>query len=92
MTTAFPPNHRIRVAPGYRLQWEEAQEGYVLLYPEGMIKLNPAASEILKRCDGSRTIEDIIADLKQHFPDAELAPDVLAFIEVARDKRWICAA
>jgi hypothetical protein len=39
-----------------------------LLYPEGLIKLNPAAGEILKRCDGLRTTEQIIADLDATFP------------------------
>jgi len=33
----------------FRLQWEEAQNSYVLLYPEGMVKLNQSAGEILKR-------------------------------------------
>ncbi|MFC6805110.1 pyrroloquinoline quinone biosynthesis peptide chaperone PqqD [Methylophaga thalassica] len=37
------------LALGYRFQWEPAQDCYVLLYPEGMVKLNPAAGEILKR-------------------------------------------
>ena len=40
----------------YRLQWEEAQDNYVLLYPEGMVKLNQSAAEILKRCDGERDV------------------------------------
>jgi pyrroloquinoline quinone biosynthesis protein D len=33
----------------FRLQWEAAQNAHVLLYPEGMIKLNASAGEILKR-------------------------------------------
>ena len=32
--------------PGYRFQYEPAQKGHVLLYPEGMIKLNESASAI----------------------------------------------
>jgi pyrroloquinoline quinone biosynthesis protein D len=39
------------VAKLFRFQWEEAQACFVLLYPEGMVKLNTAAGEILKRCD-----------------------------------------
>ena len=35
-----------RVGHGFRLQWEEAQSAYVLLYPEGMVQLNPSAAEI----------------------------------------------
>ena len=33
----------------YRLQWEEVQQSWVLLYPEGMVKLNGSAGEIIKR-------------------------------------------
>ena len=43
-----------RLGHGFRFQWEPAQSCHVLLYPEGMIKLNRSAGEILARCDGSR--------------------------------------
>ena len=43
------------IGRGLRLQWEPAQNAHVLLYPEGMIKLNGSAGEIMKRCDGVRT-------------------------------------
>ena len=38
-----------KLARLFRMQWEEAQGAYVLLYPEGMVKLNQSAGEILKR-------------------------------------------
>ncbi len=41
------------IGRGLRLQWEPAQNAHVLLYPEGMIKLNGSAGEIMKRCDGA---------------------------------------
>ncbi len=47
------PASRPAVGRGFRLQWEAAQNAHVLLYPEGMIKLNGSAGEILKRCDGA---------------------------------------
>ena len=56
-----------------------------------MIALNPAAGEILKRCDGSSTVVEIILDLEAQFPDAELAADVLEFLQEAKEKRWVCA-
>ncbi len=37
----------------FRLQWEAAQDKYVLLYPEGMVKLNGSAGEILRRWYGA---------------------------------------
>ena len=73
----------------YRLQWEEAQQAYVLLYPEGMIKLNQAAGEILKRVDGNATIDEIVQQLEAAFPGAELRGDVMEFMEAAYGKGWI---
>ena len=92
MGAPFPQDIPVQISPGYRFQWEEAQHVYVLLYPEGMITLNDAASEILKRCDGSRSATAIIADLEKQFPGADLKNDVLEFLEDARDKGWIRSA
>lgn len=78
-----------RVARGFRLQWEEAQGCHVLLYPEGMVKLNRSAGEILARCDGSRDIAAIVADLEQAFASPGLRPEVEAFLTMAIGKRWL---
>ncbi len=83
------PDSVIEIMPTIRFQWEEAQQAYVLLYPEGMVKLNQSAGEILKRCDGKRTLTDIVADLQHQFPGADLDGDVREFIEVAREQGWI---
>jgi pyrroloquinoline quinone biosynthesis protein D len=74
---------------GFRLQWEAAQNAYVLLFPEGMIKLNASAGEIMKRCDGQATITEITADLEQAFATSGLCGDVMAFVAMARDKQWL---
>ena len=73
----------------FRLQWESAQNAHVLLYPEGMIKLNTSAGEILKRCDGRATIADITANLEQSFATTGLSGDVIAFIAMAVEKNWV---
>jgi pyrroloquinoline quinone biosynthesis protein D len=72
-----------------RLQWEPAQNAHVLLYPEGMIKLNGSAGEIMKRCDGSRTVAEITADLERAFATSGLARDVEAFLAMALAKQWV---
>ena len=53
------------VAPTFRVQWEEVQDCYVVLYPEGMVKLSNSAGEIMKRVDGQTSIEAIIKNLEQ---------------------------
>ncbi|MEN4752247.1 pyrroloquinoline quinone biosynthesis peptide chaperone PqqD [Pseudomonas sp. Ps21-P2] len=75
---------------GYRFQFEPAQNGHVLLYPEGMIKLNESASAIGGLIDGQRSVDAIIALLDEKFPGVpELGTDVEQFMEVARAELWI---
>ena len=83
------PKGPIAIAPGFRFQWEEVQQAYVMLYPEGMIALNASAGEILKRCDGIRTMEAIVEDLQRQFPDADLTADVREFLEGAYERGWL---
>jgi pyrroloquinoline quinone biosynthesis protein D len=87
--TAPSPSSVPRVGAGFRLQWEPAQECHVLLYPEGMVKLNGSAGEIMKRCDGERSVAAIVADLEQAFAAQGLEGDVLAFVEMAGKQRWL---
>jgi pyrroloquinoline quinone biosynthesis protein D len=81
-----------RVARGFRLQWEEVQGCHVLLYPEGMVKLNRSAGEILTRCTGTATVAEIVADLETAFGAANLQGDVDSFLDMARQQRWVDAA
>lgn len=73
----------------YRFQWEPAQNAFVLLYPEGMVKLGASAGEILKRVDGAAPVSAIIAELERAFPGVDLRADVTGFLEHAREKGWI---
>ena len=78
---------------GYRYQYEPAQKGHVLLYPEGMIKLNDSAALIGGLIDGKRDVLAIIAELEQQFPGVpEVAVDIEQFMEVARGEHWITLA
>lgn len=78
---------------GYRYQYEPAQKGHVLLYPEGMIKLNDSAALIGGLIDGERDVAAIIAELDRQFPGVpELGEDIEQFMEVARAEHWITLA
>ena len=88
MTQADRPSIR----SGIRLQWEEVQNSYVLLYPEGMVKLNTSAAEILKRCDGARSVDEIVVDLESAFKRTGLQGEVEHFLQLARAQGWIGAA
>ncbi len=83
------PEQIIHFSPLHRLQWEEAQQKDVILYPEGMVELNQSSAEILKLCDGSRALNDIVADLEEKFSTTGLKNDIIAFLDVALQNGWI---
>ncbi len=89
MSATFDLDARPKLARLFRMQYEEAQQAYVLLYPEGMVKLNQSASEILKRCDGQRDVKAIIADIEQAFNASGLEKDVTGFLVLASENGWI---
>lgn len=78
-----------RVAGHFRLQWEEVQKSWVLLYPEGMVKLNASAGEIMRRLDGEKTVQALIDELEHQFDTLGLAADVLDFLAIAQRQGWV---
>ena len=87
--TAIGLNDRPNVVPHYRLQWEEVQKSWVLLYPEGMVKLNGSAGEIMHRLDGAKTVQAVIDELESQFDATGLTPDVLDFLAIAQRQGWV---
>jgi len=87
--SALSDTARPAIAHGMRLQWEEAQQAHVLLYPEGMVKLNGSAGAIMSSCDGTRTVTDIVTDLERAYGATGLAAGVQAFLTLALEKRWL---
>jgi pyrroloquinoline quinone biosynthesis protein D len=86
-TSSFRPQLNSR----FMFRWEASQDAFILLYPEGLIKLNPSAGEILKRCDGRRSIDEIAADLAMTFAadPAEVAAGTQSFVMLAHEKGWL---
>ena len=77
------------VSSMFRLQWEEVQQSWVLLYPEGMVKLNTSAGEILKRLDGEKTMQALITELETAFEATGLEKEVLGFLDIAMKQGWV---
>lgn len=73
----------------FRLQYEEAQTRWVLLYPEGMVQLNDSAAEILKRCDGEHSVAEIVNELEIAFSVQGLSTQVESLIEEGGRRGWI---
>ncbi len=82
-------SERPSVSAHFRLQYEEAQKSWVLLYPEGMVKLNGSAGEIMQRLDGKRSVAEVVGQLEAQFGAQDLAADVLDFLAIAERQRWI---
>lgn len=81
--------HPIRFSPLHRLQWEEVQQRFVILYPEGMVELNQSSAEILKLCDGTKNLAAIVSELEEKFATSGLTNDVTQFLNVALQHGWI---
>ncbi|MEY3191190.1 MAG: hypothetical protein RIS10_1307 [Pseudomonadota bacterium] len=79
----------IQFSRTHRLQWEEAQQKNIILYPEGMVELNDSSAEILKLCDGTRNLAQIVNELEQKFSTSGLTNDINAFLEIALQNGWI---
>ena len=90
-TATFTDDTVFELQRHFRFQWEPAQQGFVLLYPEGMVKLPGSAGEIMKRIDGKSSVLAIVEDLQNTFPGAALRGDVIGFLEHVHGKGWIRA-
>jgi pyrroloquinoline quinone biosynthesis protein D len=72
-----------------RLKYDSVRQAELLLLPERIVRLNSAAGEILRLCDGQRTVAAIIYQLERKYPETELKEDVLEFLATAADKGWL---
>lgn len=76
------------IDPKYLFRWEEPQQSYVMLYPEGVVKLNETGAAILQLCDGNHSIEEIISELNEKYT-TDVSDSVNKFLEVSHAKGWI---
>jgi pyrroloquinoline quinone biosynthesis protein D len=83
------PDTPLKLSPRHRLQWEEAQQKYVILYPEGLVELNHTSADILKLCDGRHTLQSIAAELERKYQTQGLIEDIREFLEIALEHGWI---
>src|ERR1700719_1680810 len=82
-------NSRPRLAVGCRLN-EKGQQSRVLHMPEKALRLNGPSLEIIERCDGRRTFQEIISDLQHLYSKAEpqkVADDILSYLARLHDQR-----
>ena len=80
---------RPRLPRGVRLKEDKVRDRWVLLAPERVLKLNPIAVEILRLCDGARTLGQIVDGLAERFKadKTRVGADVRALLSTLAEKR-----
>ena len=85
-----PERHsRPRLARGCRLS-ESGPQPRFLHMPERALRLNGPSLEIIERCDGQHTVEEIISELQKLYSKAEpknVERDILGYLALLHDKR-----
>jgi pyrroloquinoline quinone biosynthesis protein D len=83
---------RPRLATGARLRYDEVREEHVLLVPEGVVRLNPTAAEVLELCDGQRSLDDIVGALAARYDGADVGDDVRRLLDAMAGKGLVVDA
>jgi pyrroloquinoline quinone biosynthesis protein D len=79
---------RPRLAPGCRLVENEQQR--MLMMPERALRLNGPSLQIVQRCDGNHTVQEIVSDLQRLYSKAEpckVEQDILGYLKLLQDER-----
>jgi pyrroloquinoline quinone biosynthesis protein D len=80
-----------RLAPGCR--WAEADGAdRMLMFPEGALRLRGTGRDILERCNGQRSVQEIVAELQAHYSAADssrIGQEVSKFLESLQQKRIV---
>jgi pyrroloquinoline quinone biosynthesis protein D len=83
---------RPRLATGARLRYDEVREEHLLLIPEGAVRLNPTAAEVLGLCDGERSLDDIVGALAARYDGADVRADVLELVDAMAQRGLVVDA
>jgi pyrroloquinoline quinone biosynthesis protein D len=81
-----------RLATGARLRYDDVREEHLLLIPEGAVRLNATAAEVLELCDGKRSLDDIVDALSARYKGSDLRDDVRGLIDAMAQKGLVVDA
>ena len=81
-----------RLAAKVRLKWDEVRQKPLLLFPEGVLILNPTAHEVVALCDGRRTVGEIVKTLGEKFRSDTIDQDVKELLTKLVEKSFITLA
>ena len=81
-----------RLVTGARLRYDEVREEHLLLIPEGAVRLNATAAQVLELCDGERSVDDIAAALSERYGGADLREDVQELVDAMAQRGLVVDA
>ncbi|MGW2747257.1 pyrroloquinoline quinone biosynthesis peptide chaperone PqqD [Streptomyces sp. NPDC001450] len=84
-----PTAWRPAIARGVLLRHDPVRDTDLLLLPERVVVLHGRAGTVLRRCDGSRTVAGIVAELSAEYPGAPVAVEVPHFLAGLRKEGWL---
>ncbi|MBV9007513.1 MAG: pyrroloquinoline quinone biosynthesis peptide chaperone PqqD [Solirubrobacterales bacterium] len=83
---------RPRLVTGARLRYDEVREEHLLLVPEGAVRLNPTAAEVLALCDGERSLDDIVGVIAGRYDNADVGGDVRELLDAMTNRGLVVDA
>ena len=83
---------RPRLVTGARLRYDDVREEHQLLIPEGVVRLNPTAAEVLGLCDGERSFDDIVGELSARYDGADVREDVREMVDAMAQRGLVVDA
>ena len=83
---------RPRLVTGARLRYDEVREEHLLLIPEGAVRLNATAAEVLGLCNGERSLDDIVDALSGRYEGADVREDVLELVDAMAQRGLVVDA
>jgi pyrroloquinoline quinone biosynthesis protein D len=83
---------RPRLVTGARLCYDEVREEHLVLIPEGAVRLNQTAAEVLELCDGERSIDDIVDALSARYSGIDVGDDVRGLLGAMAEKGLVVDA
>ena len=83
---------RPRLVTGARLRYDDVREEHVLLVPEGAVRLNPTAAQVLELCDGERSLDDIVGAVSARYEGADVRDDVLELVDAMAQRGLVVDA
>ena len=91
MMKALSHTSRPRLGTGCRLRKVENGNS-VLLLPEGILRLRGTAAEIIRLCDGERTVADILGAMQAQYPSSDpkqIAQEIESFLNRLLERRAV---